>query len=107
MVVLRQSAVRSRRCGCHENVSQSHSLDVISYSALSRFLSSLQRLNRRNSDGLIDFDEFRVMDKAFPLLFFPAFKLQDSLQRHFLGGAKIVAPVLSLFPFSLSPCVDQ
>lgn len=39
-----------------------------------------------NSDGLIDFDEFRVMDKAFPLLLFPAFKLQDSLQKHFLGG---------------------
>lgn len=25
------------------------------------------------------------MDKAFPLLFFPAFRLQDSLQKHFLG----------------------
>ncbi|CAM9575617.1 unnamed protein product, partial [Hapterophycus canaliculatus] len=40
-----------------------------------------------NSDGLIDFDEFRVMDKAFPLLFFPAFRLQDSLQKHFLGAS--------------------
>lgn len=39
-----------------------------------------------NSDGLIDFDEFRAMDKAFPLLFFPAFRLQDSLQKHFLGA---------------------
>lgn len=41
----------------------------------------------RNSDGLIDFEEFRGMDKAFPLLFFPAFRLQDSLQKHFLGAS--------------------
>eukprot|EP00752_Nemacystus_decipiens_P005390 g4886.t1 len=40
-----------------------------------------------NSDGLIDFDEFRAMDKAFPLLFFPAFRLQDSLQKQFLGSS--------------------
>ena len=39
----------------------------------------------RNSDGQIDFDEFRAMDKAFPLLFFPAFRMQDSLQAKFLG----------------------
>ncbi|CAM9552901.1 unnamed protein product, partial [Ectocarpus sp. 12 AP-2014] len=38
-----------------------------------------------NSDGQIDFEEFRAMDKAFPLLFFPAFRLQDSLQKFFLG----------------------
>ncbi|CAN0314319.1 unnamed protein product [Ectocarpus sp. 6 AP-2014] len=39
-----------------------------------------------NSDGQIDFEEFRAMDKAFPLLFFPAFRLQDSLQKFFLGS---------------------
>ncbi|CAN0524711.1 unnamed protein product, partial [Laminaria digitata] len=48
------------------------------------FAKALQDFDA-NSDGLIDFDEFRAMDKAFPLLFFPAFRLQDSLQRHFLG----------------------
>jgi len=48
------------------------------------FYSPLASL--RNSDGLIDFEEFRAMDKAFPLLFFPAFRLQDSLQKHFLGA---------------------
>ncbi|CAM9472967.1 unnamed protein product, partial [Discosporangium mesarthrocarpum] len=37
-----------------------------------------------NDDGLIDFDEFRGMDKAFPLVFFPAFRLQDAMQKHFL-----------------------
>ena len=50
-------------------------------------LLSSSSSSSRNSDGLIDFDEFRAMDKAFPLLFFPAFKLQDSLQKQFLGAA--------------------
>ncbi|CAM9776016.1 unnamed protein product [Chrysoparadoxa australica] len=40
-----------------------------------------------NGDGMIDFDEFREIDKRHPLVLFPAFKLQDSMQKHFLGEA--------------------
>ncbi|CAM9257843.1 unnamed protein product, partial [Phaeothamnion confervicola] len=38
-----------------------------------------------NDDGLIDFHEFKEVDKRYPLILFPAFKLQDCLQRKFLG----------------------
>ena len=38
-----------------------------------------------NDDGLIDFNEFVEIDKRFPLVLYPAFKLQDKMQRLTLG----------------------
>ncbi|CAM9810922.1 unnamed protein product, partial [Choristocarpus tenellus] len=49
------------------------------------FAKALQEFDA-NCDGFIDFSEFRAMDKAFPLLFFPAFQLQEAMQKHFLGA---------------------
>jgi hypothetical protein len=34
-----------------------------------------------NGDGLIDIDEFRILDRRYPMVLFPAFRLQDRLQR--------------------------
>lgn len=48
----------------------------------------------RNSDGTIDFSEFRALEKAFPLVCFPAFRLQDSLQEQFLGKSPFSAQLL-------------
>lgn len=41
-----------------------------------------------NDDGLIDFDEFRELNKRYPLILFPAFRLQDRMQRSTLGERK-------------------
>ena len=38
-----------------------------------------------NDDGLIDFNEFVEIDRRFPLVLYPAFKLQDKMQRLTLG----------------------
>lgn len=38
-----------------------------------------------NEDGLIDYAEFVELDRRYPLVLFPAFKLQDHLQKHTLG----------------------
>ena len=38
-----------------------------------------------NNDGLIDFDEFIDLDKRYPLLLFPAFRLQQQMQKITLG----------------------
>ena len=38
-----------------------------------------------NGDGLIDMDEFRELNRRYPLVLFPAFRLQDNLQRGSLG----------------------
>eukprot|EP00948_MAST-09A_sp_MAST-9A-sp1_P000891 g891.t1 len=39
----------------------------------------------RNDDGLIDFDEFREINRRYPLVLFPAFRLQDRMQKSTLG----------------------
>ena len=36
-------------------------------------------------DGLIDYNEFCELERRYPLILFPAFRLQDSLQRKSLG----------------------
>jgi hypothetical protein len=36
-------------------------------------------------DGLIDYDEFISVDRRYPLILFPAFRLQDALQKFSLG----------------------
>lgn len=39
----------------------------------------------RNKDGVIDFEEFKLMNKRYPLLLFPCFRLQDRMQKSTLG----------------------
>lgn len=41
-----------------------------------------------NDDGLIDFNEFVDIDRRFPLVLFPAFRLQDRMQKMTLGAAE-------------------
>ncbi|KAJ8612130.1 hypothetical protein CTAYLR_002436 [Chrysophaeum taylorii] len=48
------------------------------------FRTALEQFDS-NADGLIDFEEFKAIDKRYPLIFFPAFRLQDMMQRHTLG----------------------
>merc|ERR1712139_250468 len=38
-----------------------------------------------NDDGLIDFSEFQELDRRYPLVLFPAFRLQDRMQKMTLG----------------------
>jgi len=38
-----------------------------------------------NDDGLIDFNEFMELDKRYPLVLFPAFRLQDRMMTNTLG----------------------
>ena len=38
-----------------------------------------------NGDGLIDFDEFKEMNRRYPMVLFPAFRLQDKMQHYTLG----------------------
>jgi len=38
-----------------------------------------------NDDGLIDFSEFVELDKRFPLVLYPAFRLQETMQKMTLG----------------------
>lgn len=39
----------------------------------------------RNNDGQLDFEEFAMMNKRFPMLFYPAFRMQIALQSFTLG----------------------
>ena len=48
------------------------------------FMRALSEFDR-NDDGLIDHDEFRELNKRYPLVLFPAFRLQDSMQKATLG----------------------
>jgi Ca2+-binding EF-hand superfamily protein len=41
-----------------------------------------------NEDGLIDYAEFIELERRYPLILFPAFRLQDSLQSFSLGANK-------------------
>ena len=38
-----------------------------------------------NEDGVIDYQEFIKIYKRFPLVLFPAFRLQDAMQKNSLG----------------------
>lgn len=38
-----------------------------------------------NEDGLIDYEEFLQLDRRYPLILFPAFRLQDTMQKNSLG----------------------
>ena len=48
------------------------------------FSTALSMLDS-NNDGLIDFDEFIDLDRRYPLLLFPAFRLQQRMQMITLG----------------------
>lgn len=41
-----------------------------------------------NADGLIDFDEFKELNRRYPMLTFPIFRLQDQMQRKTLGQSR-------------------
>lgn len=43
-----------------------------------------------NDDGLIDFDEFKSLNQRYAIVLFPAFRLQQALQRHTLGESEWV-----------------
>lgn len=42
----------------------------------------------KNDDGLIDYTEFQLLNKQFPMLLFPAFRLQQQMQTHSLGSRR-------------------
>lgn len=44
-----------------------------------------------SGDGLIDFDEFIAIERKYPMLLFPAFHLQDVMQRRTLGQKRWTA----------------
>lgn len=48
------------------------------------FTSALQMVDE-NGDGVIDFLEFKDLDKRFPLILFPVFRLQEKIQNITLG----------------------
>ena len=48
------------------------------------FKTALEQFDQ-NDDGLIDFNEFKQIHKAFPMVFYPAFKMQAMLQKQVLG----------------------
>jgi Ca2+-binding EF-hand superfamily protein len=48
------------------------------------FTRALQEFDK-NDDGLIDHDEFRTLNRRYPLILFPAFRLQDRMQKATLG----------------------
>lgn len=48
------------------------------------YISALEMFDT-NRDGVIDFNEFALMERKFPMILFPAFRLQDSMQKYTLG----------------------
>jgi Ca2+-binding EF-hand superfamily protein len=48
------------------------------------FVNALEMFDQ-NGDGVIDLNEFIELDKRFPMLMFPAFRLQEKMQRITLG----------------------
>ena len=44
------------------------------------FAAAIQQFDT-NSDGVIDFKEFAALNKKFPMLLFPAFRMQEAMQR--------------------------
>jgi len=47
----------------------------------------------RNDDGMIDFEEFQLMNRRYPLVLFPIFRLQDLLQKATLGTLHILSTI--------------
>ncbi len=64
-----------------------------------------------NEDGLIDYQEFGQINDRYPLVLFPAFRLQDVMQRNSLGKFSerpctikllFTFPILTLHVYPLS-----
>ncbi len=53
------------------------------------FKSALEQFDV-NEDGLIDYAEFLEIDRRFPMVLFPAFRLQDYMQKNTLGELFVV-----------------
>ena len=51
------------------------------------FTRALEQFDK-NGDGLIDFGEFRELNKRYPMVNYAAFRLQDKLQKASLGENK-------------------
>ena len=41
-----------------------------------------------NGDGLIDFDEFKTLDRRYPMTLFPIYRMQSNLQKLSLGESR-------------------
>ena len=50
------------------------------------FAAAIQQFDT-NSDGVIDFKEFRNLNQKFPMLLFPAFRMQEGMQKLTLGAS--------------------
>ena len=48
------------------------------------FKGALEQFDR-NDDGLIDYEEFKQINRRFPMVLYPAFKLQNQMHLHVLG----------------------
>lgn len=65
-------------------------------------------LGSRNGDGLIDFDEFQKLNKRYPLILFPCFRLQSRIhkttlsEKHWLKLAKRYCTQLKLQEYKVS-----
>lgn len=85
-----------RFCFRYFDMDDSGSIDEKEYMTLARtvnnatpmfpanFQMALQQFDV-NDDGLIDFQEFMEIDRRFPLVMFPAYRLQDRMQKATLG----------------------
>ena len=68
---------RHRPCFARVRAPGSHPALITPYAPLVALVS--------NDDGLIDFSEFQELDRRYPLVLFPAFRLQDRMQKMTLG----------------------
>jgi len=50
----------------------------------SNFKTALEQFDV-NEDGLIDYAEFLELDRRYPLVLFPAYRMQDRMQKYSLG----------------------
>jgi len=59
-----------------------------------------------NEDGLIDYAEFLEIERRYPIILFPAFRLQDVMQKNSLGKkvCMILKSFCSNFPL-FSKCI--
>lgn len=60
-----------------------------------------------NADGMIDYEEFKTINRRYPMMLFPAFRLQDSIRKKTLGSCASFhggcGHVCSLAPIAYPP----
>ena len=59
--------------------------------ATNSILCSHLQISHRNNDGVIDFEEFQTLNKRYPMILFPCFRLQDRMQKSTLGESHWLA----------------